>query len=128
MQSEPVLSPQSWEGKVGSLTSSDTEQAESELQDLREDVADTTKEIIKLVARRIELAKRIGQVKSRGSLPIDNEKVEDALLEEVLKRVQEPWRRPAGSGLRSSTLSSRSPRRPSALTWAESSSPSSPPW
>ncbi|MGH9919990.1 MAG: aminotransferase class I/II-fold pyridoxal phosphate-dependent enzyme, partial [Nitrososphaerales archaeon] len=60
------------------------EQAESELQDLREEVAETTKEIIKFVARRAELAKRIGEVKSRGSLPIDNEKVEDALLEDVL--------------------------------------------
>jgi len=67
------------------LTRSDMEQADSELQDLREEVADTTKEIIKLVARRIELAKKIGQVKSREALPIDNEKVEDALLEEVLR-------------------------------------------
>ena len=67
------------------MTSSDVEQAGSELQELREEVADTTKEIIKLVARRIELAKRIGEVKSKGSLPIDNEKVEDALLEEVLR-------------------------------------------
>ncbi|MDA4114977.1 MAG: aminotransferase class I/II-fold pyridoxal phosphate-dependent enzyme [Thaumarchaeota archaeon] len=67
------------------MTSSDMEQAESELQDLREEVAETTKEIIKLVARRAELAKRIGEVKSKGSLPIDNEKVEDALLEDVLR-------------------------------------------
>ena len=67
------------------MTRSDMEQADSELQDLREEVADTTKEIIKLVARRIELAKKIGQVKSREALPIDNEKVEDALLEEVLR-------------------------------------------
>ena len=67
------------------MTSSDVEQAGPELQELCDEVAETTKEIIRLVARRIELAKRIGQVKSRGSLPIDNEKVEDALLEEVLK-------------------------------------------
>ena len=60
------------------------EQRGSELQDLREEVAETTKEIVKLVARRIELAKKIGQVKSRESLPIDNERVEDALLEDVL--------------------------------------------
>jgi len=70
------------------LTSSDVEQAGSDLQDLREEVADTTKEIMKLVARRIELSKRIGEVKSRGSLPIDNEKVEDALLEEVLRECE----------------------------------------
>lgn len=67
------------------MTSSDVEQAESELQDLREEVAETTKEIIRLVARRVELAKRIGGVKSRESLPIDNERVEDALLEDVLR-------------------------------------------
>lgn len=66
------------------MTSSDMEQAGQELQDLREEVAETTKEIIKLVAKRIELAKRIGQVKSRDSLPIDNERVEEALLSEVV--------------------------------------------
>jgi aspartate aminotransferase len=65
------------------------EQSGSELQDLREEVAETTKDIIKQVARRIELAKRIGQVKSRDSLPIDNERVEDALLEEVLQECKE---------------------------------------
>jgi len=65
------------------------EQSGSELQGLREEVAETTKEIIKQVARRIELAKRIGQVKSRDSLPIDNERVEDALLEEVLQECKE---------------------------------------
>jgi len=66
------------------LTSSDVAQSEPGLQYLRREVAETTKEIIKLVAKRIELAKKIGQVKSRESLPIDNERVEDALLEEVL--------------------------------------------
>ena len=66
------------------MTSSEPEQASAELQELREEVAATTKEIIKLVAKRAELAKKIGQVKSRESLPIDNEKVEDALLEDVL--------------------------------------------
>jgi len=71
------------------LTRSDMEQSGSELQGLREEVAETTKEIIKQVARRIELAKRIGQVKSRDSLPIDNERVEDALLEEVLQECKE---------------------------------------
>jgi len=71
------------------LTRSDTEQKGSELQDLREEVAETTKEIVRQVARRIELAKRIGQVKSRDSLPIDNERVEDALLEEVLQECKE---------------------------------------
>ncbi|HYR04911.1 MAG TPA: aminotransferase class I/II-fold pyridoxal phosphate-dependent enzyme [Nitrososphaerales archaeon] len=71
------------------MTRSDMEQSGSELQGLREEVAETTKEIIKQVARRIELAKRIGQVKSRDSLPIDNERVEDALLEEVLQECKE---------------------------------------
>ncbi len=67
------------------MTSSDMEQKGSELQELREEVAATTEEIIKLVAKRIELAKKIGQVKSKESIPIDNEAVEDALLEEVLR-------------------------------------------
>lgn len=67
------------------MTSSDMEQKGSELQELREEVAATTEEIIKLVAKRIELAKKIGQVKSRDSIPIDNETVEDALLEDVLR-------------------------------------------
>jgi aspartate aminotransferase len=71
------------------LTSSDMEEREPELQDLRGEVAETTKEIIKLVAKRIDLAKKIGQVKSRESLPIDNERVEDALLEEVLKECRQ---------------------------------------
>ena len=66
------------------MTDSEAEHAGGELQDLREEVAETTKEIIKLVAKRAELAKRIGEVKSRESLPIDNEGVEDALLEDVL--------------------------------------------
>ncbi len=70
-------------------SSGEVEQREPELQDLREEVAETTKEIIKLVARRIELAKRIGKVKSRESLPIDNERVEDALLEEVLQECEQ---------------------------------------
>lgn len=55
------------------------------LDELRGEVAETTKEIIRLVAKRIELAKRIGQVKNRDSLPIDNEAVEDALMEDVLE-------------------------------------------
>ena len=67
------------------MTSSDIEHAESELQELREEVSETTMQIIRLVSRRIELAKRIGQVKTRESLPIDNEKVEDALLEDVVR-------------------------------------------
>lgn len=65
------------------MTKSDLEGRE--LQELRDEVAETTKEIIKLVARRIELARKIGHVKSRDSLPIDNERVEDALLEDVLR-------------------------------------------
>ncbi len=66
------------------MTSSGVEETESELRSLREEVAETTSEIIELVAKRVELSKKIGQVKSRESLPIDNEKVEDALLQEVI--------------------------------------------
>ena len=66
------------------MTASDMTQKETELEDLREEMAETTKEIIRLSAKRIDLAKKIGQVKSRESLPIDNEKVEDALLKDIL--------------------------------------------
>ena len=67
------------------MTKSDVEQRESALEDLREEVAENTKAIIKLVAERVDLARSIGQVKSRQSLPIDNQRVEDALLEEVIR-------------------------------------------
>lgn len=67
----------------------DAEQERPELRDLRDEVSQTTREIIRLVSKRIELARRIGEVKSRDSLPIDNEGVEDALLEDVLEECEE---------------------------------------
>ena len=60
------------------------EERVSELQELRDEVAENTLDIVKLVAIRMDLARKIGQVKTRESLPIDNERVEDALLEDVL--------------------------------------------
>ena len=66
------------------MVSRGVEERVSELQDLRDEVAENTLDIVKLVAVRMDLARKIGQVKTRESLPIDNERVEDALLEDVL--------------------------------------------
>jgi len=56
-----------------------------ELARLRDEVALKTIEIIKLIAERNRLAKRIGSVKRSEGLPLDDEKVEDELLREVLR-------------------------------------------
>ena len=57
---------------------------ELELNELRSEVAETTKEIIQFIAVRNGIAKRIGEVKRTGSLPTVDQKVEDALVEEVI--------------------------------------------
>src|SRR5208282_4188691 len=57
---------------------------ELELNELRTEVAETTKEIIQLIAVRNGIARRIGEVKRNGSLPAVDQKVEDALIEEVI--------------------------------------------
>ncbi len=57
---------------------------ELELNELRTEVAETTKEIIQLIAVRNGIARRIGDVKRNGSLPAVDQKVEDALIEEVI--------------------------------------------
>jgi aspartate aminotransferase len=65
-------------------TTTSGDSGESELRDLRDEVAETTKDIIRLVAKRAELSRKIGELKSRDSLPIDNGPVEDALLQEIV--------------------------------------------
>jgi aspartate aminotransferase len=57
---------------------------EAGLQELRDEVSRVTKEIIGLIATRNGLARRIGQIKAEGSIPIEDETVEDTLLKEVL--------------------------------------------
>jgi aspartate aminotransferase len=56
-----------------------------ELARLRGEVALKTIEIIRLIAERNSLAERIGSVKRSEGLSIDDEKVEDELLREVLR-------------------------------------------
>lgn len=57
---------------------------ELELNELRDEVAETTREIIQLIAVRNNLARRIGEVKRQGSLPAVDQKVEDILVDEVI--------------------------------------------
>ncbi|MDG6941317.1 MAG: aminotransferase class I/II-fold pyridoxal phosphate-dependent enzyme [Nitrososphaerota archaeon] len=56
---------------------------ERRIDDLRGDIAETTKEIIRLVGRRNSLAREVGRLKSIGSIPIEDDAVEDTLLREV---------------------------------------------
>ena len=56
-----------------------------ELARLRGEVTLKTIEIIRLIAERNRLAERIGSVKRSKGLPLDDEKVEDKLLREVLR-------------------------------------------
>ena len=56
-----------------------------ELVRLRGEVTLKTIEIIRLIGERNNLAERIGKVKTSEALPLDDEKVEDKLLREVLR-------------------------------------------
>jgi len=59
--------------------------SQEELEDLREQVAETTSQIVKLVAKRDGLARRIGEIKTKGALPMESDSVEDALYRRVLQ-------------------------------------------
>ncbi len=61
------------------------EKEKKELVRLRGEVTLKTIEIIRLIAERNRLAERIGSVKRSEGLPLDDEKVEDELLREVLR-------------------------------------------
>jgi aspartate aminotransferase len=63
--------------------------ADQELSGLREEVADVTREIIRLVGARNELAKKIAAEKARASLPVEDSKVEDALVGVVIRECEE---------------------------------------
>jgi aspartate aminotransferase len=63
--------------------------SENELEGLREQIADATREIIDLVAARNALAKKVGELKIRGSLPLEDSRVEDSLVRLVLRECQE---------------------------------------
>ncbi|MGA2666070.1 MAG: aminotransferase class I/II-fold pyridoxal phosphate-dependent enzyme [Nitrososphaerales archaeon] len=60
-----------------------------ELAALRERVADRTREIIDLIAARNELAKRIGAVKAREAIQIEDTNVEDALVRLVMDECED---------------------------------------
>ena len=53
------------------------------IDELRSDIAEITREIIRLVARRNGLAREVGRLKASGSLPAEDDAVEDSLLAEV---------------------------------------------
>jgi aspartate aminotransferase len=54
------------------------------VEELRAEIASTTKEIVRLMGRRNQLAREVGVLKSKVSLPLEDQAVEDALLKEVL--------------------------------------------
>ena len=51
---------------------------------MRAEIARTTKEIIRLVGRRNDLARELGRLKAKVSLPIEDEGVENSLLRDVV--------------------------------------------
>lgn len=55
------------------------------MAELRAQVAEVTMKIIELAGRRNELAKEIGALKQLGSLPMEDERVEDGLVVQVLE-------------------------------------------
>ncbi len=57
---------------------------EAGLDQLREQVAETTREIIRLAGKRNDLARKIGELKAKKSLPAEDSEVEDRLLDEVI--------------------------------------------
>ena len=59
--------------------------SEEELRDLRQEIAKTTREIVHLIATRNDLARKVGDVKRRASFPLEDPKVEEALVKEVVE-------------------------------------------
>ena len=58
---------------------------ENELDVLRERIAEVTLEILRLCGERFSLAKKIGEIKIRMKMPIENTEVEDKLKRKVLE-------------------------------------------
>lgn len=59
--------------------------AEPGIGELRADIAETTKGIIRLIGHRNDLARQVGRLKTRESLPAEDDAVEDSLLREVIE-------------------------------------------
>ncbi len=55
------------------------------MAELRQEIAEKTREIVELVAERNELARRIGQLKTRDSFPLEDDRIEDQLLQMIQK-------------------------------------------
>ncbi len=61
---------------------------ETSLAELRNEIIEVTLEIIRLCGERLQLAKRIGEIKIRENLPIESPKVEEDLRSDVLSACQ----------------------------------------
>ena len=59
--------------------------SDRELAQLREEIADKTKEIIDLVAARNDLARKVGALKTKNALPLEDPNVEETLVQVVLR-------------------------------------------
>jgi len=55
-----------------------------ELKVLREEVARITLEIIRLSSRRLSLVRKIGEIKARNNMPVEDPLVEDNLKARVI--------------------------------------------
>ncbi len=58
---------------------------EYDLKVLREEIAKVTLEIIRLCGERLSLAERIGEIKARGNILIEDQRVEDELRRRVIE-------------------------------------------
>ena len=56
---------------------------DAEIDELRAKIAEITVEIIRLAGRRNSLAREVGRLKAIGSIPLEDDAVEDSLLREV---------------------------------------------
>lgn len=60
-----------------------------ELKQAREDIDKIDTEIIELVAKRLELAKEIAEIKKKLKLPLEDKEREEELLQSRIKTVKE---------------------------------------
>ncbi|MDV3244062.1 MAG: aminotransferase class I/II-fold pyridoxal phosphate-dependent enzyme [Nitrososphaerales archaeon] len=60
-------------------------EGEPELDNMRDEIAQTTIEIVRLIAKRNGLARRVGAVKKNVSLPVEDESVEAGLVGRVIR-------------------------------------------
>lgn len=63
--------------------------SEKELENLRIAIAEKTREMVDLVAARNDLARKVGAVKVRDALPLEDLRVEDSLVKLVLRESEE---------------------------------------